>query len=112
MPSIPLPHAPESAPRLRGDLGVWLIILAELLTFGIFFVSYAFARSRDVAGSNAAQATLDLLGVDIKVPREAVVSHGDWWRPKYSVPNPAMIEAVQMLLKPPARQEEPGGEAG
>ena len=60
MPSIPLPHAPESAPRLRGDLGVWLIILAELLTFGIFFVSYAFARSRDVAGFNAAQATLDL----------------------------------------------------
>ena len=60
MPSIPLPHAPESAPRLRGDLGVWLIILAELLTFGIFFVSYAFARSRDVVGFNAAQATLDL----------------------------------------------------
>ena len=28
-----------SAPRLRGDLGVWLIILAELLTFGIFFVT-------------------------------------------------------------------------
>ncbi len=55
MPSIPLPHAPESAPRLRGDLGVWLIILAELLTFGIFFVSYAFARSRDVAGFNAAR---------------------------------------------------------
>ena len=48
MPSIPLPHAPESAPRLRGDLGVWLIILAELLTFGIFFVSYAFARSHQL----------------------------------------------------------------
>ena len=46
-----------------------------------------------------AQATLDLLGVDLKVPREAVVSHGDWWRPKYSVPNPAMIEAVQMLAR-------------
>ena len=48
------------APRLRGDLGVWLIILAELLTFGILFVSYAFARARDVAAFNAAQATLDL----------------------------------------------------
>ena len=52
---LPLP-----ALRLRGDLGVWLIILAELLTFGILFVSYAFARARDVAAFNAAQATLDL----------------------------------------------------
>lgn len=60
MPSIPFPHPPQSAARLRGDLGVWLIILAELLTFGIFFVSYAFARSSDVAGFNASQATLDL----------------------------------------------------
>jgi nitric oxide reductase NorE protein len=55
-----LPDDLACAPRLRGDLGVWLIILAELLTFGIFFVSYAFARSRDVAGFNASQATLDL----------------------------------------------------
>jgi nitric oxide reductase NorE protein len=39
---------------------VWLIILAELLTFGILFVAYAFARARDVAAFNAAQATLDL----------------------------------------------------
>ena len=55
-----VPSAIHSAPRLCGDLWVWLIILAELLTFGIFSVSYAFARSRDVAGFNAAQATLDL----------------------------------------------------
>lgn len=48
------------APRLPGDLAVWLIILAELLTFGILFLSYAFARTRDVALFNACQSTLDL----------------------------------------------------
>ena len=47
-------------PRLVGDLAVWLIILAELLAFGIFFVSYAFARLQDVPLFNASQSTLDL----------------------------------------------------
>ena len=52
-------HAPET-PTLAGDLAVWFIILAELLTFGLFFLSYAFARSFDVALFNASQRTLDL----------------------------------------------------
>ena len=47
-------------PRLRGDLGVWLVILLELLTFAILFVSYAFARTREVDLFNASQATLNL----------------------------------------------------
>lgn len=47
-------------PRLAGDLAVWLIILAELLAFGLLFVSYAFARLQDVALFNASQTTLDL----------------------------------------------------
>ena len=46
-----------------------------------------------------AQAIMDLLGTGIQVPAEAVVSYGDWWRPKYSIPNPAMVEAVQMLAR-------------
>ncbi|MES2413381.1 MAG: D-cysteine desulfhydrase [Pseudomonadota bacterium] len=46
-----------------------------------------------------AQAVSDLLGLNMAVPREMVVSHGDWWRPKYSVPNEAMVEAVQMLAR-------------
>jgi len=49
-----------AAPRLEGDLAVWLIILAELLAFAIFFLSYAFARTFDVALFNASQQTLDL----------------------------------------------------
>ena len=48
------------APRLVGDLAVWLIILAELLAFGILFLSYAFARLQDVPLFNASQSTLDL----------------------------------------------------
>ena len=50
----------RAAPRLRGDLGVWLVILMELLTFAILFVSYAFARTRELDLFNASQATLNL----------------------------------------------------
>lgn len=49
-----------TAPRLVGDLAVWLIILAELLAFAILFLSYAFARLQDVPLFNASQSTLDL----------------------------------------------------
>ena len=47
------------APALRGDLAVWIFILAELLAFGVFFLAYAFARARHPAVFDAAQATLD-----------------------------------------------------
>jgi D-cysteine desulfhydrase len=46
-----------------------------------------------------AQAVLDLLGVPMQVPREAVVAIGGYWQPKYSMPNARMIEAVQMLAR-------------
>ncbi len=46
-----------------------------------------------------AQAVVDLLGVEMTIPREAVLSFGDYWRPKYSVPNAGMVEAVQMLAR-------------
>lgn len=39
---------------------MWLMILAEMLAFFILFLSYAFARARDVALFNASQSTLDL----------------------------------------------------
>jgi D-cysteine desulfhydrase len=46
-----------------------------------------------------AQAVMDLLGLDIQVPREAVKSVGGYWQPKYSVPNAAMVDAVQLLAR-------------
>lgn len=58
-PQKSLTLAPDT-PSLAGDLSVWLIILMELLTFGILFLSYAFARTFDVALFNASQSTLDL----------------------------------------------------
>jgi nitric oxide reductase NorE protein len=56
----PIATAPESAPRLHGDLAIWLLIGAELLTFGILFVSFAVARWREPAVFAAGQATLTL----------------------------------------------------
>lgn len=46
-----------------------------------------------------AQAVFDLLGIDTHVAESAVLCEGGWWQPKYSLPNPAMVEAVQMLAR-------------
>jgi D-cysteine desulfhydrase len=46
-----------------------------------------------------AQAVADLLGMKMAIPREAVLSIGGYWQPKYSVPNAPMVEAVQMLAR-------------
>ena len=46
-----------------------------------------------------AQAVADLLNIGLTIPREAVVSVGGYWQPKYSIPNAAMVEAVQMLAR-------------
>jgi D-cysteine desulfhydrase len=46
-----------------------------------------------------AQAVADLLGLGLTIPREAVVSVGGFWQPKYSIPNAKMVEAVQLLAR-------------
>jgi D-cysteine desulfhydrase len=46
-----------------------------------------------------AQAVCDLLELGVKVPPDAVVTNGSYWRPKYSVPNARMVEAVQLLAR-------------
>jgi D-cysteine desulfhydrase len=45
------------------------------------------------------ERTAERLGIKAAIPREAVISNGDYWRPKYSVPNKKMVEAVNMLAK-------------
>lgn len=42
-----------------GDFVIWIVIYAELLAFGIFFLSYAFARSQNVELFNASQLELN-----------------------------------------------------
>ncbi|MDD5297270.1 MAG: cytochrome c oxidase subunit 3 family protein [Rhodocyclaceae bacterium] len=42
-----------------GDLAIWVFIFAELLVFGVFFASYAFARAKNVALFDTMQHTLD-----------------------------------------------------
>ncbi len=46
-----------------------------------------------------AQATAKLLGLRGEIPRELVKTDGSYWRPKYSLPNQRMVEAVQMLAR-------------
>lgn len=56
------PGEPEAGSmlRLRGDIAIWVVIAAELATFALLFLSYAFARVRQRAVFDASQATLDL----------------------------------------------------
>ena len=53
-------RATPNTRRLPGDLAIWFFILAEMLVFAVFFLSYAFARTRNVALFNESQLTLDL----------------------------------------------------
>jgi nitric oxide reductase NorE protein len=54
--ALPSTAAPQT---LRGDMAVWIFILAELLAFGVFFLAYAFARARHPAVFDAEQLHLD-----------------------------------------------------
>lgn len=44
---------------LPGDFAIWIFIFAELLVFGVFFLSYAFARANNVELFNESQVHLD-----------------------------------------------------
>lgn len=46
--------------RLRGDLAIWIVILMELATFALLFLSCAFARLREPAVFAQGQQQLDL----------------------------------------------------
>ncbi len=46
-----------------------------------------------------ANKTAELIGVNHEIPRQAVITIGDYWRPAYSVPNKKMVEAVHMMAK-------------
>jgi D-cysteine desulfhydrase len=87
-----------------GSSGTHGGLLAGFLGNNIQIPIVGIGVSRDPADQNPlvhreAQAVADLLGLKMTVPAEAVVSFGEWWRPKYSVPNTAMVEAVQMLAR-------------
>ncbi len=45
------------------------------------------------------QRTAQRVGIREHIPMEAVVTFGDYWRPKYSVPNKKMVEAVSLAAK-------------
>lgn len=42
-----------------GDFGVWIIIYIELITFGLFFVGFAFSRREEIEILNNSQLLLD-----------------------------------------------------
>ena len=49
----------SKTPYPAGDFGIWIIIYIELLTFGLFFVGFAYSRRADIELFNASQLLLD-----------------------------------------------------
>jgi D-cysteine desulfhydrase len=95
-----------------GSSGTHGGLLAGFLGNHVKIPIIGIGTSRDPADQDPlvhaeAQAVADLLGLGIAVPREAVLTFGDWWRPKYSVPNARMVEAVQMLARTEAIPLDP-----
>jgi D-cysteine desulfhydrase len=56
-------------------------------------------EDQDPLVHKVALETAERLGMKQDIPREAVVTFGDYWRPKYSVPNAGMVEAVNLMAK-------------
>ncbi len=56
---MPVSDSLLDEPRLHGDVAIWVLILAELLAFGVFFAAYAITRAYNVEVFNAAQLGLD-----------------------------------------------------
>ena len=42
-----------------GDFGIWLVVYIELITFGLLFIGYAFARAGEIEIFNQSQLLLD-----------------------------------------------------
>lgn len=42
-----------------GDFGIWLVVYMELITFGLLFIGYAFARRGELEVFNSSQLLLD-----------------------------------------------------
>jgi D-cysteine desulfhydrase len=87
-----------------GSTGTHGGLLAGFLGNHIDIPIIGIGVSRDPADQDPlvhqeAQAVADLLGMKTDIPREAVTTLGDYWRPNYSVPNAAMVEAVQMVAR-------------
>ncbi len=61
--------------HLSGDLAMWFIVAIEMLTFGLFFVVFAVARSRDPSTFQAGQSALDL---DLGAINTVLLLSGSW----------------------------------
>lgn len=56
-------------------------------------------QDQDPLVHKLAMETAKHLGIRQEIERKSVVTFGDYWRPKYSVPNAKMVEAVNLMAK-------------
>lgn len=56
----PAQTAADPAPRIPGDINMWVMVLGDLVIFSAYFVIYAIYRHQDPTGFLAAQQHLDI----------------------------------------------------
>jgi D-cysteine desulfhydrase len=87
-----------------GSSGTHAGMIAGLFGMNVHIPVMGIGVSRDPENQEPlvhreAVATAKLLGLRGEISRELVKTDGSYWRPKYSLPNKRMIEAVQMLAR-------------
>ena len=87
-----------------GSAGTHAGIIAGMIgnNAGIPVTGIGVNRKKDVqqaAVLKLANETLDFIGVTAQVPAEAVIAFDDYVGPGYSLPTPAMVEAVKLLAR-------------
>lgn len=87
-----------------GSSGTHVGIIAGLFGCNVHIPVMGIGVSRDPENQEPlvyreVQATAKLLGLRGDIPRELVKTDGNYWRPKYSLPNQRMVEAIQMLAQ-------------
>ncbi len=87
-----------------GSSGTHAGIIAGLFGSNVAIPVLGIGTSRDPENQEPlvyreAVATCKLLGIRGELPRELIKTDGNYWRPKYSLPNKRMVEAVQLLAQ-------------
>lgn len=87
-----------------GSTGTHAGLIAGFLGCNMNIPIVGIGVSRDPQDQNPmvydlVQQTAERVGIREQIPIEAVVSFGEYWRPKYSVPNKKMVEAVNLAAK-------------
>jgi heme/copper-type cytochrome/quinol oxidase subunit 3 len=93
--------SPDSERELAGGTVIWLFVAVELLTFGLFFISFAVARRADPALFLAGQEILHPLLGAIKALQ--LTWHSSWYHLEFNLGASANVGGLCHAAERPVR---------